>query len=430
MKVFLVHPNPTHAHTYIAGELNRRTPAISWYVAVASQEIPSEAFVFSYDKDLFHPHIQYIKDAGLWTPSAKESHLQAEKVLNDVLYELPEADIFGLIFYLLSRAEEYLPDTHDELGRFLPEKSLLFRKNLHREPIVESRLIPALLKCIQNAFPNFQSVSSKPSLIHTFDIDHAYAYHGKPLWRQLGASLKEWASGRSGSFFKRLKSLGTPRHDPFNSYNIITRLAQNGRRVICFWQPVSGLPPDNNIPLKSKAARQLINDLGNAAEVGLHPSTRHRKMPTAIMEEKTMLERVLGRLVTAARTHFLITTLPETYRVMEASGIHEDFSMGWATASGFRAGTCHPFLFFDRHENRIGTLLIYPSVCMDGVLHDQESLRGAAFLEAFQHYSEVTAMYGGVFVNHWHNHTIAPEGFWPDGNRLFRECLDILEQQF
>lgn len=430
MKIFLVHPNPSIAHTFIAGELNRRTPAISWLVAGPSQEIPSESFVFSYVKDYSYPNKQYIIDTGLWTLEDEEIHVRAEEILNEVLQEKGEADIPGLIFYLLSRAEEYLPDTHDEMGRFIPDKSLLYQKNLHREPLVESRLIPALLKCIQYAFPNFQRVSAKPSLIHTFDIDHAYAYHGKPLWRQVGAALKDWGACRFVSLHKRWKSLRTPRYDPFNSYDIITKLAQEGGRVICFWQPVSGFPPDNNIPLKSKAARRLLSEIGNAAEVGLHPSTRHRHEPTAIHAEKIMLEEVLGRHITAARTHFLITRLPDTYRAMEACGIQEDFSMGWADASGFRAGTCHPFSFFDRYENRIGTLLIYPTVCMDGVLHDKESLRGAAFLEAFEHYSQITASYGGTFVNHWHNHTIAPEGFWPDGYNLFMECLEILKEYY
>lgn len=429
MNVFLVVPSPSNAHHFVAGELNRRTPTLSWHVADSGQHIPSDAFVFSFVKDLCHPHSHYLADSGLWT-CEDGSLARAEKVLDEISCNKPETDIPGLIFFLLSRAEEYSPSSRDEWGRFKAEASLLYSKGLHREPFIESRLIPALLTHIQRSFPRFSSPPARPQLIHTFDIDHAYAFYGKPLWRQAGAALKDILEGRFSSLQKRWQSLRSPLHDPFNSYALISRLAEEGRRLICFWQPISGLPPDNNIPLQSAAARQLLRELRGFAEVGLHPSTNHRKNPSALKEEKQMLEKALGKPVTSVRTHFLIMRLPVTYRMMERCGIREDFSMGWTEAAGFRAGTCHPFLFYDRQEKHTGSLLIYPTACMDGVLHDKENLQGEIFLETFRYYAWVTARYGGVFVNHWHNHTIAPEGHWPDGYALFKASLSVLKEYY
>lgn len=430
MKIFLVHPRLSASHDYLTGELSHRTPGLSWHAANPSQHVPSDAFVFSYAEDFRHPHIHLLADSGLWDSPPDLCSAPAAKTLEATLKHTPEADLPGLIFFLLSRAEEYLPDVLDEEGRFRPEKSLLYLKKLHREPLVESRLIPALIRHIQKAFPQLECSPRRPTLLHTFDIDHAYAYYGKPLFRQLGGALRDAVSCRPFNLEKRLKSLCSPRNDPFNSYDAIVRLSDEGHRVICFWQGVSSSPPDNNIPLKSRAASHLLNCLKTHVEVGLHPSTRHRDKPAALAVEKKMLEEILRREVLAARTHFLVMKLPETYRMMEQCGIREDFSMGWARISGFRAGTCHPFLFFDCQARRSGSLLIYPTCCMDGVLHDKEHLRGMAFLEAFRHYALTTAEYGGVFVNHWHNHTIGTEGHWPDGHTLFQESLKILREYY
>jgi hypothetical protein len=98
---------------------------------------------------------------------------------------------------------------------------------------------------------------------------------------------------------------------------------------------------------------------------GLHPSYACFEHPEKIAEEKKRLEEILNREITSSRFHFLRFRLPESYRLLEETGIREDFSMGFSAFPGFRAGTSLPFRWFDLKKNQAGNLLIHPFSLMD-----------------------------------------------------------------
>ncbi len=57
--------------------------------------------------------------------------------------------------------------------------------------------------------------------------------------------------------------------------------------------------------------------------------------------------------------------IPHNYRNLIQSGIRSDYSMGFPTHPGFRAGTSHNFYFFDLEKNKKTDLLVYPLSVMD-----------------------------------------------------------------
>ncbi|MCX7648992.1 MAG: hypothetical protein N2050_00375 [Flavobacteriales bacterium] len=426
LRAFLHADAPAPLLGYVCSELNRRTPGLQWFPGRPAEGRNEDSFIFSYighaasANHFFQTcHLNSQKNEAL--PSLKENLRQA-------LHGDPTCDIPGLIFHLLARSEEWIPGCRDALGRHLPEFSLLYQAKVHEEPVIESRLIPLLIRPIQEKFPGWKMETPRASLIHTFDIDHAYAHHGKPLSRQIARlALGMWKRDLP-ALAAQLRSFIRREADPFFSYPRIWELAGKKSRILCFWQTVSGEPLNNNIPLRGRAARRLIKEMAQHVEVGLHPSTHQLNDIQAIAHEKSRLEAVLERTVTSARCHFLGQRFPDTYRAFVSFGIKEDFSMGWAHIPGFRAGTCQPFQFFDVENGSPTALTIYPTPCMEGVLHDRMGLRDAAFLETFRHYATVVHQYGGVFVNHWHNHTIAPMGIWADGSKLFEQSLKMLEE--
>ena len=72
--------------------------------------------------------------------------------------------------------------------------------------------------------------------------------------------------------------------------------------------------------------------------------------------------------VTKSRQHFLAFELPTTYLKLIQSGILEDYSMGYASHLGFRAGICSPFRFYNLLEEKETDLVVYPFQVMDVTL--------------------------------------------------------------
>ena len=72
--------------------------------------------------------------------------------------------------------------------------------------------------------------------------------------------------------------------------------------------------------------------------IGLHSSYQAGTTPSLIRKEKTGLEDHIGKNVRFNRHHFLAIREPEDMDQIEAAGVTDDFTMGYADVSGFRLG--------------------------------------------------------------------------------------------
>jgi hypothetical protein len=109
----------------------------------------------------------------------------------------------------------------------------------------------------------------------------------------------------------------------------------------------------------------------NCREIsGGNPSFLFSEREKNLITEIQRLETITGEKVKRSRQHFLKLTLPETYRRLIGAGIEEDFSMGYASHPGFRAGTCTPFFFYDLPREQPTTLKVVPFQMMDVMLRD------------------------------------------------------------
>ena len=66
--------------------------------------------------------------------------------------------------------------------------------------------------------------------------------------------------------------------------------------------------------------------------------------------------------------------MTEESKAWEKAGIVEDYSMGYPSHAGFRAGTCNPFRFYDLPGERESELQIMPFQVMDRTLKDYMKL--------------------------------------------------------
>lgn len=328
-------------------------------------------------------------------------------------------DPFAFSFYVLTRYEEYLPTNTDNYDRFPDLENILIKLNLEHKPIVDN-IAYILAEFISEKFSGFKIKQRHFNFITTIDIDNAWAYKNKNVIVSVGAGLKNLFSGN----FKELKSriaviLGLEK-DPYDTYNYILELYKTKLQNIIFFFLVGNRDKfDKNISHKNKAFRRLVAKLASVCECGIHPSFASALKPSLIVEEKQRLEEIIKKPVYNSRQHFLKIKLPSTYRLLISSGIANDFTMGFASTVGFRAGTCTPFYFFDLSQNVCTNLMLKPFQCMDVSLRNyMQYTSGEAETKVLELMSEVKKV-NGTFISLWHNESLKNSGEWASWNSVF-----------
>jgi hypothetical protein len=141
--------------------------------------------------------------------------------------------------------------------------------------------------------------------------------------------------------------------------------------------------------------------------VAVHPSYGAGDDPGRIQDEISGLEAATGKKIECSRQHFVKMTFPSTYEALLRSGISRDYSMGYASISGFRAGIASPFNFFNLEKEEARPLRVYPFMFMDTTLSDYMKLKPAEYCAAVLPLIEEVKAVGGMLTGIWHNYDLA-----------------------
>ena len=303
-------------------------------------------------------------------------------------------DIFAVIFFLISRYEEYYEDNLlDQHGRFQCQNSVAYKLGWHRKLMVH-RLALALAEAIKADYPQFEYQTPHYVEFSTHDVDIAYQYKGKSCWRWCAAVAKALLQGRFTHAHNYLKvAVGKEVADPFNNYEPETI----PNKPIYFILTAPFGKYDKNISISSKEFKELVNRLKEFSEIGIHPSYHSSRKISLIEKEKKKLENISQLTITKSRQHFLRFRFPGTFQALIKAGITDDYSLGWHDDAGFRASIAVPYPFFDLAKNEETKLLLHPLSWMDSVFSKDE---GQAVLNELRYEVHRT---GGVFILLTHN---------------------------
>lgn len=334
-------------------------------------------------------------------------------------------DPFSLVFFVLSRYEEYLITRRDQHGRFCGKDSMftafLDRPFLDEWLLKFEKILPA-----DEVSPQPQERKSRWS--NTIDMDIAFAFRGRRFIRKWGGVVKDLISGDRQRLKMRRQVIRGQRPDPFDTYDFIERTA-TAAFDHRFFIPCGHLSEyDINLDVEQPEVRELINKVSGWAQVGLHPSYRSFEEPKRISTEKQMLEDVLGRDVIDSRQHFLLMKLPETYRQLEGAGIHRDFSMGFHDRIGFRSGTAYPHAFYDLESESELRVRIIPLHAMDSAMRVYMGLEPDSALKAMCSLFTSTAASGGVFTTVWHNHSLSNMWEWEGWQQVYQGFAEFVTE--
>ena len=333
-------------------------------------------------------------------------------------------DIFACSFYLLSRYEEYLPHIKDRFQRFPAKESIAYRNGFLKTPIIEYWLLD-LVSPIQVKFPEFKPVSREFNFVNTIDVDNAYCYLEKGIVRTVAASLRSLVNLDFEGLTQRIKVLIGKEKDPYDTFEYLLDLQSKYEfKSIYFFLLADYGHNDKNIPVTSKKFQALIKSMADYVQVGIHPSWASSKDSSKLPKEIKRLEIITNREITRSRQHFLKLDLPTTYRRLIDLGIREDYTMGYASQVGFRAGTSLPFYFYDLDMETQTQLLIHPFAVMDGTLNEYMELPVDDAQYLVKELMDRVKKVNGTFISLWHNETVSDNRHWQDWKQVYEFTIE------
>ncbi len=332
-------------------------------------------------------------------------------------------DALAASFYLLSRYEEYLDYQPDEHGRFPAKASLAYREGFLERPIVNEWAME-IVRLLARSFPDYTFHQTEFRYVSTIDIDMAYSYKHKGVWRNLGGFTRELLKLDLKKLDKRIKVLTDKEQDPLDNFEY--QLSQHRKwetEVIYFILLADHSKFDKNIEWDNESFVELIQELAEEYTVGIHPSYYSNKVRKKLAEEIERLESITMKEVDCSRQHFLKLDIRETYKLLEARGILHDHSMGYSEETGFRAGTCSSFPFFDLLKNERRELILHPFAVMDVALNRFKKLNPAQATEKIRELMGRVKKCRGTFISVFHNESLSDFDNWKGWREVYENML-------
>jgi hypothetical protein len=330
----------------------------------------------------------------------------------------PPEEVFGAVFFFLSRYEEYQPGAvYDALGRFNPLTSWAGRQGLLERPLVDEWIhkLGASLGLEGGPF-RFSA---------TYDIDQPWCYQNKGLKINLLSAAKALALGRWSRLQEQRAVLTGRKRDPFDNFDWMDQANQALPDAPVYFFPLAASRNafDKNPPPGNPAYQALIRAHGRRYPLGIHPSFHTTTTPSLLSEEMAVLARITGLPVTISRYHYIRFRLPEGYRLLLANGIRADYSMGYGECNGFRAAYSRPFPWYDLEKETETALQVVPFCWMEATsFHMRHQDRDAALAE-LEGYGQTLQALGGRLTTIWHNSSLNETPRWIGWRSLYRVFL-------
>jgi hypothetical protein len=306
-------------------------------------------------------------------------------------------DILAATFFLISRYEEYLPHVKDSFGRYAHENSIAFKNGFLQMPLVNI-WTGSLKKAFLEKSPDMKFREPVFTTLLTYDIDMAWSYKHKGLFRNIGGFF-------NSPGIERWKVLLHLTKDPFDAYDFLDSLHDRmAVKPIYFFLVASSTGEfDKNISPQHPAMKKLIRNHASKYGTGLHPSWKSNQHPDEIINEKKNLEYAADQKITRSRQHYIKFSLPETFERLINAGIENEYSMGYGSINGFRASVASPFYWYNLSREEVTLLRIFPFCFMDANSHYEQKQSPDTSYQEIMHYYHTCKKVNGFFIPIFHN---------------------------
>lgn len=344
-------------------------------------------------------------------------------------------DIFGGIFFMISRYEEIVVKGRDNYNRFSGKSSIAYKENFIFRPIVNEYL-ELLFSMLLYLCPNLTRNKMRFQMIPTHDVDIPFFCFNQSLARfarRIGGDILKrksftlafedyctWDSVRKNG----LES------DPFYTFDFIMSESEKRNLQSAFYFLPSSSPEMNmKYPITLLEMRSLLQKIDNRGhEIGIHGcygTYLNQKVfaSDVCLLNKTMESCGIKQKLRGGRQHILQWQNPDTFRIWDTVGMDYDSTLSFADVAGFRCGTCYEYSVFDISKRKKLSLKERPLIAMEcTILAPRYMNMGLTdnALMLFKRLKDACKYYGGNFVLLFHNNEFADE----DTRRFYIDVLD------
>jgi len=420
--------------TYVAGQVFTQWLGhdISWFTNPSDFE-SFEGVKINYSNLPLTADIQ-IKPAGLLTETGIHSKPPGVETLNGIPVLFPNNgtndfsfDFFSAVFWMISRMEEYEFEKKDRFNRFSGYQSFAYRAGFLDLPIVDVWLRILINSLPEEKRPLFHTDAFK--FTATIDVDNAYAIYGKPYWRQVMASVRDFLKGKPGYISTRWKIWNGKQTDPYDSYSFLEETSHKYKTSFTFFYLLGDYSRrDRNLSWQSDILRKVIYSNLKWSKSGVHPSFSSYENPKIIQRDVQRLKEIGGTRVNQSRQHYLRCRFPVTFQHLIEAGIRNDYTLGFHDLPGYRAGTGRSFHYYDIAVEQETELIMHPFVFMDGTFHDYMRLSAQQAIKKTEEIFETAKKYGTPVCSVWHNDTVNSQGSWIGWQQVFLRQFELADK--
>ena len=336
------------------------------------------------------------------------------------------ADILSNAFYFLSCWQEFVQSDQDSMGRFPFKSSLTNELGVATIPVV-NYYFDILKRAIQDFHGSKKVVSFKQKeglkVGLTHDIDQC-----KTGWKEDNFRLI-----KNGKLITGISNIVARlfHNDIWFNFSSIKDSEKKKSISSSFYliadDRKSGPHTNADYRLESIEIQNQMNELlSEGFELGIHGS-----IGTGFDSEKLKAEIQKFQLNNlGGRFHYLMMRIPETWKIIEKSGLIYDSTLGFAEMIGFRNGYCYPFQPYDFENDTHYSFWEYPMNVMDKTLMQPEylHLKPSEAIVKVQTLIDEIHKWNGFFILNWHNNTLS--GFkyreWVNVyNEIIEYCLAL-----
>ncbi len=337
-------------------------------------------------------------------------------------------DFFSVLFYCLSRYEEYKNDRHDKHGRYIHKHSWMHKAGVIQRPWLDEKVNRFFEELRQET--GFNSFQPKYKFRPSVDLDYGYRYKGKGVVRFWGAILRDIKKLKFGEVANRFKVCLGLMSDPYDIYDdLYTYHKKKNIRLLTFVLNAKFDKYDKGLKMNGRAMKRICDIAEeNGFKIGIHPSYGSHQSFEFLKKEVRGLAKRRMKKVRISRQHFLKFYLPKTFNQLLQLGIKHDYSMGYAQISGFRAGTSRPFYLYDLTEEKRRNIQLHPTAIMEGTYFDYMKVSHEEALTKMKEIADAVRNVKGELVTIWHEKQLAEKSSWkPVYYSLVEHALETAE---
>lgn len=331
-------------------------------------------------------------------------------------------DIFSAVFYMISRYEEWQNFKKDIHGRFELFESILYKNHMHLKPVTDMWIVE--LKHLIEKTYGVQICYNEFKTIATIDVDNLFAYGNKGFFRTFGAGFKDLIKSDNENRKRRKAVLSGKEKDPFDIYESFTKYCKDlNIPLIYFFLFKTGTKYDRTVNPASSAFEKVFETIKkHGGLTGLHPSYFSSDEEQKLVSETEQFSAKLKARVTLSRQHYLKFDIKKTPLQLLKQGILADFTMGFASGAGFRAGTSFPFNYYNFAQEKELDFLFVPFCAMDGAYFVYDNISPEETLSALNKLKEEVKEVNGLFITVFHERTFAGH-LYPGFGDMYRQLL-------